>query len=135
MDRVFLASGAVFALLAVGAGAFGAHALRERIPAERLQAFETATRYTMYHALGLFAVVWFRTLGPDQVSETVAGTAFIVGVVVFAGSLVTLSLTGERRWGAVAPIGGVCFLIGWAALLIAALTAPLDFAPLFQAKL
>ena len=111
------------------------HALRERIPPERVQTFETATRYTMYHALGLFAVVWFRTLGPDQVSETVAGIAFIVGVVVFGGSLVTLSLTGERRWGAVAPIGGVCFLIGWAALLIAALTAPLDFAPLFQARL
>src|SRR4249920_682337 len=135
MDRVFLASGAVFAFLAVGAGAFGAHALRERIPPERLQTFETATRYTMYHSLGLFAVVWFRTLGPDQISETVAGIAFIVGVVLFGGSLVTLSLTGERRWGAVAPIGGVCFLIGWAALLIAALTAPLDFAPLFQAKL
>ncbi len=136
MDRVFLASGAVFAFLAVGAGAFGAHALRERIPPERLQTFETATRYTMYHALGLFAVVWFRTLGHRiRLSETVAGIAFIVGVVVFGGSLVTLSLTGERRWGAVAPIGGVCFLIGWAALLIAALTAPLDFAPLFQAKL
>ena len=135
MDRVFLATGAVFAFLAVGAGAFGAQALRKLIPPERLQTFETATRYTMYHALGLFAVVWFRTLGPDQVSETVAGIAFIVGVVVFGGSLVTLSLTGERRWGAIAPIGGVCFLIGWAALLIAALTAPLDFAPLFQAKL
>jgi uncharacterized membrane protein YgdD (TMEM256/DUF423 family) len=135
MDRVFLASGAVFAFLAVGAGAFGAHALGKRLPPERLQTFETATRYTMYHALGLFAVVWFRTLGPDQVSETVAGIAFIAGVVVFGGSLVTLALTGERRWGAVAPIGGVCFLIGWAALLIAAVTAPLDFAPLFQAKL
>jgi uncharacterized membrane protein YgdD (TMEM256/DUF423 family) len=135
VDRVFLASGALFAFLAVGAGAFGAHALRKRITPERLQTFETATRYTMYHALGLFAVVWFRTLGPDQVSETVAGIAFIVGVVVFGGSLVTLSLTGERRWGAIAPIGGVCFLIGWAALLIAALTAPLDFAPLFQARL
>lgn len=135
MDRVFLGAGAVFAFLAVGAGAFGAHALRGRVPPERLQTFETATRYTMYHALGLFAVVWFRTLGPDQVSETVAGIAFIAGVVVFGGSLVTLSLTGERRWGAIAPIGGVCFLIGWGALLIAALTAPLDFAPLFQAKL
>ena len=135
MDRVFLATGAVFAFLAVGAGAFGAHALRKLIPPERLQTFETATRYTMYHALGLFAVVWFRTLGPDQVSETVAGIAFIVGVVVFGGSLVTLSLRGERRWGAIAPIGGACFLIGWAALLIAALTAPLDFAQLFQAKL
>jgi uncharacterized membrane protein YgdD (TMEM256/DUF423 family) len=135
VDRVFLAAGALFALVAVGAGAFGTHALRTRIPPERIQTFETATRYTMYHALGLFAVVWFRTLGPDQLSETVAGVAFIAGVLVFGGSLVALSLTGERRWGAVAPIGGACFLVGWAAMLIAALTAPLDFAPLFQAKL
>lgn len=127
MDRLFLTAAAVFALLAVAAGAFGAHALRERIPAERLQTFETGVRYVLYHAFGLFAVVWFRTLGPDQLSETIAGIAFIAGIVLFGGSLAALSLTGERRWGAVTPIGGVCFLIGWAALIVAAVTAPFDF--------
>jgi len=78
-------------------------------------------------------VVWFRTAGPDQLSETVAGAAFIAGIVLFGGSLVALSLTGERRWGAVTPIGGVCFLIGWAALIVAALTAPFDFAQVLHA--
>ena len=82
---MFLASGALFAFLAVGAGAFGAHALRKRIRRSG-STFETANRYTMYHALGLFAVVWFRTLGPDQVSETVAGIAFIVGVCISVGA-------------------------------------------------
>ncbi|MEO8424199.1 MAG: DUF423 domain-containing protein [Actinomycetota bacterium] len=128
MDRVFLVAAGLFAFLAVAAGAFGAHALRERIPPERLQTFETGVRYTLYHAFGLFAVVWFRTLGPDQLSESVAGIAFIAGIVLFGGSLVALSLTGQRRWGALTPIGGVCFLVGWAALIVAALTAPFDFA-------
>ncbi len=133
MDRLFLTAAGVFAFLAVAAGAFGAHALKERIPPERLQTFETGLRYTLYHAFGLFAVVWLRTAGPDQLSETVAGLAFIAGVVLFGGSLVALSLTGERRWGAVTPIGGVCFLIGWAALVVAAVTAPFEFARVLHA--
>ena len=134
MDRLFLAAAGLFGFLAVGAGAFGAHALRERIPPERMQTFEAGVRYTLYHAFGLFAVVWFRTAGPDQLSETVAGLAFIAGIVLFGGSLVALSLTGERRWGgAVTPIGGVCFLIGWAALIVAALASPLDFTKVVHA--
>ncbi|MGZ5214380.1 MAG: DUF423 domain-containing protein [Actinomycetota bacterium] len=134
MDRLFLTSAGLFAFLAVGAGAFGAHALRQRIPAERMQTFETGVRYVLYHAFGLFAVVWFRTAGPDQLSETVAGVAFIAGIVLFGGSLTALSLTGERRWGAVTPFGGACFLIGWAALIVAALTAPMDFTSPFYSK-
>jgi uncharacterized membrane protein YgdD (TMEM256/DUF423 family) len=132
MDRLFLTAAALSAGLAVAAGAFGTHALRERIPAERMQTFETGVRYTLYHAFGLFAVVWLRTAGPDQLSETVAGIAFIAGIVLFGGSLVALTLTGDRRWGAVTPFGGVCFLVGWAALIVAALTAPITFAPLFH---
>jgi uncharacterized membrane protein YgdD (TMEM256/DUF423 family) len=128
MDRLFLTAAGVFAFLGVAAGAFGTHGLKDRIPPERMQTFETGVRYTLYHAFGLFAVVWFRTAGPDQLSETVAGIAFIVGIVLFGGSLVALSLTGERRWGALTPVGGMCFLIGWAALMVAALTAPIDFA-------
>ena len=132
MDRFFLAAAASFAFLAVGAGAFGAHALKERIPPERLPTFETGVRYTLYHAFGLFIVVWFRTAGPDQLSETIAGVAFIAGIVLFGGSLMALSLTGVRRWGVITPIGGVCFLVGWAALIVAAVTAPLDFAQVHQ---
>jgi uncharacterized membrane protein YgdD (TMEM256/DUF423 family) len=132
VDRLFLAAAGLFAFLAVGAGAFGAHALKGRIPPERMQTFETGVRYTLNHAFGLFVVVWFRTAGPDQLSETVAGVAFILGIVLFGGSLTALSLTSERRWGAVTPIGGVCFLVGWAALIVAALTAPLVLAPVHR---
>ena len=127
MDRLFLAAAGVFAFIGVAGGAFGAHALRPRLPEERLKTFETAMRYAMIHAFGLFAVVWFRTAGPDRLSETIAGFAFLVGVVLFSGSLVALALTGERRWGAITPLGGLCFLVGWAALVVAALTAPIAF--------
>ena len=127
MDRFFVVFGTLAALVGVGGGAFGAHALRTKVPPERLETFETAMRYAIYHAFALFVVVWFRTMGPDRLSETVAGLAFAAGIALFSGSLVVLSLTGERRWGAVTPIGGVCFLVGWAALLIAALTAPFAF--------
>ena len=127
MDRSFLVFGTLAALLGVAAGAFGAHALRSKVPPERLQTFETGIRYAIYHAFALFVVVWFRTMGPDRLSETIAGVAFAVGIVLFSGSLVMLSLTGERRWGAVTPVGGVCFLVGWAALLVAAFTAPFAF--------
>jgi uncharacterized membrane protein YgdD (TMEM256/DUF423 family) len=135
VDRLFLVSAGLAAFLAVGAGAFGAHALKGRISPERLATFETGVRYSLVHAFGLYVVVWLRTAGPDQLSETVAGIAFIAGIVLFGGSLVALSLTGERRWGAVTPIGGACFLIGWMALIVAALTAPFDFTLPFHATL
>jgi uncharacterized membrane protein YgdD (TMEM256/DUF423 family) len=127
MDRAFLALAAAFGFLGVALGAFGAHALRARIPPERLATFETGARYLLVHAPALFAVEWFRAAGPDQVSESVAGVCFVVGIVLFSGSLIALAVTGVRRWGAVTPIGGLVLLAGWAALLIAALTAPLRF--------
>ena len=127
MDRFLLASAAVFGLVGVGAGAFGAHALRTKVPPERVASFETGARYLVLHAPAILAVVWMRTAGPDAASETVAGLAFVAGGVIFAGSLFALTLTGRARWGAVTPVGGVLLLVGWAALLVAALTAPLRF--------
>lgn len=127
MDRFLLASAASFGLVGVGAGAFGAHALRAKISADRLASFEAGARYLLLHTPAIVAVVWMRTAGPDTVCETVAGLSFVAGGVVFAGSLFALALTGRRRWGAVTPIGGALLLAGWAALLVAALTAPLRF--------
>jgi uncharacterized membrane protein YgdD (TMEM256/DUF423 family) len=75
----------------------------------------------------MFAVVFLRTIGPDTVAGSVAGVSFAVGVVVFSGSLYALSLTGVRRWGAIAPIGGVCLLAGWLALIVAAATSRFSF--------
>ena len=127
MDRAFLVLAAAFGLVGVAAGAFGAHALRARVPPERLVSFETAARYLMYGAFALLGVEWFRAAGPDQVAESWAGVLLAAGTVAFSGSLFALALTGRRGWGALTPVGGVLLLAGWALLVVAALTAPLRF--------
>ena len=119
MERLFFRLGAVFALVAVAAGAFGAHALRVRLTPERLAVFETAARYQMYHALGLVAVAWALTRWAGQLPVW-AGWLFVAGIVLFCGSLYLLALTGIRWWGAVTPLGGVAFLAGWLCLAISA---------------
>jgi len=114
-DRWFALAGSVSALIAVAAGAFGAHALRQRLAPDLLAVFETGVRYQMYHALGLLAVAFAagRWSAP-QISW--AGWLFLAGIVVFSGSLYVLSLTGMRWLGAVTPLGGLCFLAGWICL-------------------
>ncbi|MGH7510858.1 MAG: DUF423 domain-containing protein [Gemmatimonadales bacterium] len=119
MDRLFFGLGAVFALCSVAAGAFGAHALRARLSPEHLAVFETAARYQMYHALGLCAVAWAVTRWPGALPRW-AGWLFVVGTVLFSGSLYLLALTGTRWPGAIAPLGGVALLAGWSCLALAA---------------
>jgi uncharacterized membrane protein YgdD (TMEM256/DUF423 family) len=117
LDRVFALSGAVSALLAVAAGAFGAHALRARLSPELLAVFETGARYEMYHALGLFGVAWvIGRAGGTAPQASWAGWLFLAGTVIFSGSLYLLALTGARWLGAVTPLGGLSFLLGWACL-------------------
>jgi uncharacterized membrane protein YgdD (TMEM256/DUF423 family) len=128
VDRTFLAVAAVFGFTGVAGGAFGAHALRARVPAERLASFETGARYLLYGAFALLGVEWFRAAGPDQVAESWAGVCLAAGTTLFSGSLLALAMTGRRRWGAVTPVGGVLLLAGWVLLGVAALTAPLRFA-------
>ncbi len=113
MERLFVGLGAVLALVAVGLGAFGAHGLRPSLSAADMATFETAARYQMYHALGLLAVAWIYTRWPGT-PVVVAGWLFVAGIVVFSGSLYTLVLTGQRWLGAVTPLGGLCFMAGWA---------------------
>jgi uncharacterized membrane protein YgdD (TMEM256/DUF423 family) len=86
MTRIFFALGAVFAFLAVAAGAFGAHALEARLPADRLDTFQLAARYQMYHALALLAAAWAWTRWPGMATQW-AGWLFVGGIVVFSGSL------------------------------------------------
>ncbi|HLC43118.1 MAG TPA: DUF423 domain-containing protein [Methylomirabilota bacterium] len=112
MDRVFFALGSVSALLGVALGAFGSHALREKLSSEMLDIFEVGVRYQMYHALALLAVAGAGGRWPGD-GITAAGWLFVAGTVVFSGSLYLLSLTGIRWLGAVTPIGGVAFLLGW----------------------
>jgi uncharacterized membrane protein YgdD (TMEM256/DUF423 family) len=103
MDRVFFGLGAVSALVAVAAGAFGAHALRERLGPDMQSVFEVGARYHMYHALGLLAAAWAVARWPGGAAVT-AGWLFVAGTVIFSGSLYLLSLTASagsapsRRW-------------------------------------
>ena len=112
-DRIMIAVGAVSAMVAVGAGAFGAHLLRDRLSSDLLTAFETGARYQMYHALGLVAVGLTLSRGAGATAVW-AGWLFIVCSIIFSGSLYALAITGARWWGAITPIGGVSFMLGWA---------------------
>ncbi len=106
MERIFFGLGAILAGIAVGLGAFGAHALRGTLSPEDLVTFETGVRYQMYHALALLAVAW--ALGRwDTVLLEWAGWLFLLGTLVFSGSLYILVLTGQRWLGAVTPLGGL----------------------------
>ncbi|MFN4952591.1 MAG: DUF423 domain-containing protein [Aphanizomenon sp.] len=123
MTQFFLTIAAIFGGLSVAGGAFGAHALREKISDRFLEIFETAARYQMYHALALLlvAILISRWENPPIIL-LVSGWLFIIGVVIFSGSLYTLSLTGIKSWGAVAPLGGLALMIGWGALAFASTT-------------
>ena len=122
MDRRFLFLGSLSAMLAVALGAFGAHALRASITPSRLVTFETGVRYQVYHALALILVALLTAHLPKRLSAA-AGWLFVAGTLFFSGSLYALALTGTRSWGAVAPIGGACFLAGWACLAWAAISS------------
>jgi uncharacterized membrane protein YgdD (TMEM256/DUF423 family) len=120
MDRTFLLIGALTGLTAVALGAFGAHALRNRLSPEMLVVFETGVRYQMYHALAIIATGLIMARMSGWLIVT-AGWLFTIGIVFFSGSLYLLALTGITVLGAVTPIGGVAFLLGWACLALAAI--------------
>ncbi len=125
MPPNWILTAAVNGFIAVAAGAFAAHALNKRMSPDGLRIFETAVRYQMYHALALLAVAWVAARGPGGpanavAAANVAGWAFAVGIVLFSGSLYALCLTGISKLGAITPIGGVAFLVGWVALGVAA---------------
>lgn len=115
MDRTFFILGALLAGLGVTAGAFGAHTLRGRLTPELLTVFETGVRYHLIHALALLAAAWAATRWPGTAIRA-AGWLFLVGTLLFSGSLYGLSLGGMRALGAVTPLGGAAFIAGWLAL-------------------
>lgn len=115
MERTFFGLGAILAMVGVALGAFGAHGLRGTLSPADMATFETGVRYQLIHALGLLAAAWAATRWPSGTVH-VAGWLFVAGIVVFSGSLYTLVLSGQRWLGAVTPLGGVCFLVGWALL-------------------
>jgi len=116
MSRLFLVASAVLGLLGVAGGAFGAHALRDILDAERLSIYETAIRYQLYHSFALAFAGW--ALRENQIQYfRHAGLLFLGGVALFSGSLYIVTFTGLRWLGAVAPLGGLAFLAGWFSLI------------------
>ncbi|MBO0350522.1 DUF423 domain-containing protein [Phormidium pseudopriestleyi FRX01] len=120
MAQLFMVTASILAGLSVAAGAFASHALKPQLSERAMEIFETGARYQMYHALALLFVgltvtqteipsIWLR----------VAGFAFIAGVLIFSGSLYTLSLSDIKWLGAITPIGGAAFLLGWGCLAVA----------------
>lgn len=119
MAQASLAIGALFGVLGVVLGAFGAHALRARLSPEMLSVWKTANEYHFYHAIAL-VIVGLLARAVRMPGLDVVATCFIGGVLVFSGSLYAMALTDVRWLGAITPIGGLLFVLGWAWLALSA---------------
>lgn len=126
MIRLPLVAGALFGALGVALGAFGAHWLRDAVThwgldtteqSRRIEVWEVAVRYQMYHALALLFVGLLAKDTANSQPLSVATWLFIAGVLIFSGCLYALVITGVKVLGAVVPIGGAAFIAGWIALL------------------
>ncbi len=120
IDRSYVMIGALFAFLSVALGAFGAHALRTRVSSEKFAVYQTGVQYQMYHALALVVLAIVIPYVSNQEIAVWAGSFFIIGIVLFSGSLYWLTFGGKRALGAITPFGGLAFLIGWLLLFISA---------------
>lgn len=117
MAELFFILGSLLAGLGVALGAFGAHGLKSRLSPQRLANFETGVRYQMVHSLGLLATGLAAGLWTANAWVGIAGVLLLAGMVLFSGSLYLLSIT-DRRWlGAITPLGGLAWIIGWLCLV------------------
>lgn len=125
MARFFLLLSALSGGLGVAAGAFASHALRDQLPERSLEIFEVAVRYQLVHALGLglVALLLWTPILQRSAALQISGYGFGIGILLFCGSLYLLSLTQSSILGAITPLGGVAFLIGWLSLGVAAWNA------------
>jgi len=119
--RILLAAGALLAALGVAMGAFGAHALRASLSAERMAVYQTAVQYHLWHALGLLLIGVLANQGPPSPMMNISGWLMLAGVVLFSGTLYALTLTGVRWLGMVTPVGGVALIAAWVMLAVAIL--------------
>ncbi|MDH3817150.1 MAG: DUF423 domain-containing protein [Myxococcales bacterium] len=123
MTRIFIVLSGVLGFSAVALGAFGAHGLRSRLESlpdgvKRSEWWNTAAHYHLIHALALALAAWLVHRGAST-SGSVAGWSFVAGVALFSGSLYLMTITGQTKLGAITPIGGLCFLVGWGAIAVA----------------
>jgi uncharacterized membrane protein YgdD (TMEM256/DUF423 family) len=121
MHKLFLIISSISGILAVGFGAFGAHALKDKLQSEgTLDTFQTAVQYQFYHTLALLGIAFLLTKYQSQWLHY-AGFSMTFGILIFSGSLYILCLTGMKWLGAITPIGGLLFILGWVFLLLTAL--------------
>ncbi|MBS4223488.1 DUF423 domain-containing protein [Lederbergia citrea] len=116
--KAFIIFGAINALLAVGLGAFGAHALEDKLEPKYLEVWKTGVTYQMFHALGLIAIGILVGNVPASSLLSWSGWLMLTGIILFSGSLYILSISGIKVLGAITPLGGVAFLISWLLLII-----------------
>ena len=123
--RLILAAAGIFGLTAIAAGAFGAHALADKLDAKAMGWFDTAAQYQMFHALALLALVPLRERLPGRLLSVAAG-CFVVGVLVFSGTLYAMAFGAPRWFGAITPLGGLLLMAGWACLFALAFKSTKD---------
>ncbi len=116
--KTWVALGALAGFFAVALGAFGAHGLKTRVDAEHLSIWNTAVHYHALHALALVAFGLWRERSPGS---GIPGHGFLIGILLFSGSLYALALGGPTWLGPITPLGGIAFLIGWLGLALSAL--------------
>lgn len=122
--NVLLAFGAIMMFLAVALGAFGAHALNKKLTANKqLKNYQTAVQYHIAHSLGMMLTGTLARLLPGSSLLTTAGWLLFAGILLFSGSLYAMGFTEKRKLGAITPLGGLVFLIGWALVAVAAFQA------------
>jgi uncharacterized membrane protein YgdD (TMEM256/DUF423 family) len=121
MLKTFLMLGSLNAFLSVALGAFGAHALKSKLSADMLNVYQTGVQYHMIHSLGLILIALLADKLGNSSLVNVSGWALFIGIVLFSGSLYALSLSGIKVLGAITPLGGIGFLLGWILLAIAAM--------------
>ena len=123
MDRIFYICAGLIGFLGFVFGAFAAHGLKAVVEPDMVGVFEAGVRYQMYHAFALFAAAWGWSRWRTKAFGA-AGWLFVIGVVVFSGTLYVIALTGARWLGAVTPFGGMALLTGWLCLVVGAIRAP-----------
>ena len=121
--KVFLILGGFNAALVVLLGAFGAHALKAKLPVDMLAVYQTGVHYHLFHALGLIAAGLVATQIPASAYLKWSGWLMLVGIILFSGSLYVLSVSGLRWLGMVTPFGGISFILSWTLFVIAVLKA------------
>lgn len=119
MQKTILLFATISGALAVSIGAFGAHGLQKILKAtQRVETFETAVKYHFYHTLALLFLGIYMSFAEDKSYLNISAYGFMLGLIIFSGSLYTLSLTNIKILGAITPIGGLGFIIGWISLVI-----------------